>query len=185
VSWNIMDMQNSQSDYLISPLKSDLLDDTQVHFIEVRPKDKFFQDFDFIVIKNFYSHTVNIVQFANDKWKCVLAEFKLMSDPDCDDEAEKYSLIRSKLMKENGYSSEAEILRFYLTQESELWNSFSLKEIRFVKESEEKEIIKYNQNKSRFEFPSLVILNDREDINQKNIELMKTGMGDSHLSLFK
>jgi hypothetical protein len=180
-----MDIQSSQQNYLISSLKSELLDDTQVHFIEVTPKDKFFQDFDFIVIKNFYSHTVNIVQFANDKWKCVLAEFKLMNDPDCDEEAEKYFMIRSKLMKDNGYSSQAEILRFYLTQDSELWNSFSLKEIRFVKECEEKEIIKYNQSKSRFDFPTIVILNDREEINQKNIELMKTGSGDSLLSVFK
>ncbi len=118
--------------FQISPVKSQFLDEIPVYFIEVRGEENFLPPFDFIIIKNFYTHTVNIVQFAEEKWKCCL-ELKLMTDPDCDEEAEKYVVIHRKQLEENGYlQDKAEVLRFYLVQDSTLWNSFSIKEIKFL-----------------------------------------------------
>ncbi len=178
-------MDCKSAEYKISQVKTEYLDEIKVYFIEVTSPDSFLKPFDFIVIKNFYTHTVNIVQYAQDKWKCVLAEFKLMSDPDCDEEAEKYSVIYRKQLEENGFSNQAEILRFYLTQESEHWNSFTLKEIKFVKDSEEKEGLKFNHTTSRFEFANVTLFNDREEINQNYIEIMQTNSSDVKLTLLK
>ena len=126
-----------------------------------------------------------------------------MADPECEEDAEKYFVINSKQLIENGLSHDAKLIRFYLTQESKIWKNFYLADMNFIKDSYNSNdgigsVNKYipNLNNSRFEFEiekinfiftkeesnknsiekinnHITILNDNEEINQKYIEIMK------------
>jgi hypothetical protein len=178
---------NTQSSKLtISVKKKEFLDDSKPLFnIEVIAEDSF-PDFDYILIKNYYTYTINIVQFYNDKWKCILNDYKLMSDPDFDEDGEKYSLIHRKTLDDNGFIPETKVIRFYLTQDSTFWRDFTLEEIKFIKDANiQLDNIKYNSSNMRFEIGKNIILNDKEEINQKYIEIIKVDNCDISLSLFK
>lgn len=172
-------MINGIINFTISNKKTEFLDESKpLYYIEIIPdKKNKFQDFDYIIIKNFYTHTINIVQHSNGKWKCILGDYKLMTDPDSDEESEKNYVINRKLLEENGLSEDAKLLRIYLTQESPFWKEFDLQEIKFLNEKKLIEdndtSLKYNMNNSRFEMETFTILNDKEEINQKFIEIMK------------
>jgi hypothetical protein len=172
-------MINGIINFTISNKKTEFLDESKpLYYIEIVPdKINKFQDFDYIVLKNFYTHTINIVQHSNGKWKCILGDFKLMIDPDCDEDSEKNYVIHRKQLEENGLSEDAKLLRIYLTQESSYWKEFDLQEIKFINEKklieDNESLYKYNMNNSRFEIQSQIILNDKEEINQKFIEIMK------------
>ncbi len=172
---------------------------------------------------------INIIQFANNKWKCILSDYKIMQDPECDEDSEKYFVINCKKLIENGLSYDAELMRFYLTQDSTIWKDFYLSEIKFIKEDNLIEnntsIIKYSQNDNRFEFEleknnfvkksavneineeddinrngngnyfskldvknsnKIVLLNDKEEISQKYIEIIKLkSTGNLNVAMFK
>lgn len=194
----IQNIQFITQEYRISEKKIEHLDDVKpLHYIEVTPQNSQEFDFEIILFKNFYTHMINIVQFSNEKWKCILGDYKLMSDADCDEEAEKYFVINLKQLTENGFKKESELIRIYLTQDSCYWKNFNLNELKFLKEttSDDPEItssnnIKFNPNNSRFEFtkyyPNLVILNDKEEINQKYIEIMKVNnISNLNFTIFK
>jgi hypothetical protein len=185
-------MTNGIINFTISNKKTEFLDESKpLYYIEIVPdKKNRFQDFDYIIIKNFYTHTINIVQHSNNKWKCILGDYKLMTDSDCDEESEKFFVIHRKQLEDNGLSEDAKLMRIYLTQESPYWKEFDLQEIKFINEkklSEDNETsFKYNMNNSRFEIGNFTILNDKEEINQKFIEIMKlNNSSDLKLNIFK
>ncbi len=184
-------MANETTPFTISDKKTEFLDDTKpLYYIEVVPHKKSkFNDFDYIVLKNFYTHTINIVQFFNEKWKCILGDYKLMNDPECEEEAEKYFVIYKKQLEDHGLSEDAKLVRIYLTQESSIWKDFNLEDIKFVSEkklNDMNDLFKYNMNNSRFEIGKYIILNDKEEINQKFIEIMKlNNSSELNLNIFK
>ena len=198
-------------DYYISDRKRENLDEMKpLFYIEVESsKDEKFKNFDYILIKNYYTHTINIVQFFNEKWKCVLGEFNLMPDPDCEEESESYVVINKKQLLENGFSELAKCIRIYLSQESQCWNFFTLREIFFIKESlnvntytNSNNLYSYNEggakidpvkfcmSNNRFEFnynsdADVNILNDKDEINSKFSEIMNKGSSYVNFSIFK
>jgi len=191
-------------DYSISEKKIEVLNDDldtkPLFYIEVIPNADF--DFDYILFKNYYTYFINIIQFANEKWKCVLNDYKLMPNTDCDEDSEKYFVIYAKQLVENGFSNDAKFLRIYLSQDCNIWKSFYISQVMFIKTKESNDNYnKYISNNSRFEFEldknnffnknnlntqQITILNDKEEINQKYIEIMKVNnINDLNFTIFK
>lgn len=143
-----------------------------LYYIEVTPPE----NFEYILIKNYYTSTINIVQMVNEKWKCILSDYRLMTNSDTDEEGEKNFLFnKSQLL---GYTEKL-VLRIYLEQESTNWKNFSLENIKFIpftsNEQDAKTVPLFNLNNSSFEFiingKTHSILHDKEEINQKYIEI--------------
>ncbi len=62
--------------------------------IDIFPQDHKFENLDCIVFKNYYTSTISIKTFnSNDEGVILLENYKLMDDPDFDDEGEKYHVI--------------------------------------------------------------------------------------------
>ena len=55
------------NNFTISQKRKEFLDDTKpLYYIEFTPSNMSkITDFDYIVFKNFYTHTINILQFSN------------------------------------------------------------------------------------------------------------------------
>jgi hypothetical protein len=196
-----MHIENVNSYYKISQLKKDILElqnNPFLYYYEITPKifdDNFAFDFDYILFKNFYTASINILQFHDRKWKTILNEFTLMTDPDSDEEGEKYFLLEKGNFE--NFNIHATIMRIYLTQECTDWKSFCLSEIKFLKEkfiqdsSNEsnsqlgRNHLKYDQSNSTFQIGKFIILHDKEDINRKYLEINNLDYKQTNLHLLK
>jgi hypothetical protein len=189
--------------YKISERRSEYLDDLKpLHFIEITPiLNTFAEEFDYILFKNFYASNISIVQFVNSKWKCILSDYKLMNDPDCDEDAERYFIINKKQLSEP-FNKDSTVLRIYLNQDSNtIWKEFTIRNLKFVKEvinstilenntdtnnnDTNNELIKYYLTNSRYEINKLVILNDKEEMNQKYIEMNNMNVNELTFKILK
>lgn len=151
-----------------------------------------FPFFDYIIFKNYYTQILNIFIFHNEKWKSILSDLVLMKDPEADEDAEKYFIINKKqLSLDLKCAKPIQLLRFYLSQESSTWNTFHISDISFVKDlqtSDIKEDCKIKKDQ-RIEFIStdgskINLDIDRENIDQKYIELMKNNADKLKIKFF-
>jgi hypothetical protein len=162
------------------------IDDKPLYYIEITSDSNL--DFEYILIKNYYVHMISIVIYVNNKWNSILNDFKLMTDAESDEEGEKYCIIGKQQMLYDDKIlgvKEINLMRIYLSQNSTTWKNFYLTEVQLVKEENTNSI--YINNKSRFEFnPKTIILYNREEINQKYIEIMNvTNINEVNLKILK
>lgn len=174
--------------YKVSDKKIEYIDGKTYFYIDILFNDSTM--FDYIMFKNFYTHVINIFQYIDNKWKSILNEYKLMTDPDCDEEGEKYSIINKKQFI-NIFDSLQ--MRIYLTQDCSTWKTFTLNEINFIKETDENNVdCKYllNKNSNQYEFNistdnKVTLITDKEEMNQKYIEIMKNSQSDLSFTILK
>ena len=197
-----MNIENVSSLYKISQLKKDILDlhnNPFLYYYEITPKnlnDDFAFEFDYILIKNFYTASINILQFQNNKWKTILNEFTLMADNYSDEEGEKYFLLEKGNFE--NFKKDATIMRIYITQECKDWKTFSLSEIKFLKEKfitsennnesnyqSRQNLVKYDQSDSVFKIGKFTILHDKDDINRKYSDINNLDYKQTNLHLLK
>lgn len=71
------------------------------YYIDILPVDHGFENMDCLVFKNYYTTVITVKIFLNDEESVNLLEnFKLMEDPDFDDEGEKHHVIfRSQVIR--------------------------------------------------------------------------------------
>jgi len=174
--------------------KSETIDDKFYYFIDITFDEEIvsedinlreFPFFDYIIFKNFYTQILNIFIFHNEKWKSVLSDLILMKDPDCDEDAEKYFIInRKQLCLDLKSPKPIQLIRFYLSQESTIWNTFHISEISFIKDylitGDIKEDCKIKKEKDRLDFNShdgshMNLLLNKDESEQRFLELMKGG----------
>ena len=180
--------------YKISPLtKDELFSDShsQIYYYEIsKPDIDTTLSFDYILIKNFYTASIDMLQFYNNSWKTILNEYKLMTEPDCDEEGESYFLI-NKTKLEN-FKEESTLFRIYLAQECKEWETYYLKEIKFLKEFESdskisnpQDNISFNQKDCLYQLNNIKLLHDKEAIHRKYLELNNLDFEKVNINIFK
>jgi len=106
---------------------------------------------------------------------------------------EKYFIINKKqLCLDLKSAKPIKLLRFYLSQESTTWNTFHISDISFVKDMQNldiKEDCKIKKDGQRLEFESadgskINLDIDKENIDQKYIELMKNSSDKLKIKFF-
>lgn len=183
--------------------KSETIDEKFYYYIDITFEEESmpgqinlceFPFFDYIIFKNYYTQILNIFIFHNEKWKSILSDYILMKDPDCDEDAEKFFIINKKQLSLDLNSTKPiQILRFYLSQESTIWNTFNISEISFVKDLslnvEVREDCKIKRDNERLEFISndgsqINLITNKDEIDQKYIEFMKYGSDKYKIKFF-
>lgn len=158
-----------------------------LEYIEVSSDEPL--SFTYILIKNFYVASISIMVYYEEKWHCILENFRLMTDPDSEEDSEKYFIIHrknTKLEEKQLDDKDYKIMRFYLIQNSLTWKEFNLHLIKLIKDTEddsEKIFDKVNYqltSNPKFEFKDrdIYLLNDKEEINQKYIEMTNSANAD-------
>lgn len=183
--------------------KSETIDDKFYYYIDIIFDEdsvpgevnlREFPFFDYIIFKNFYTQILNIFIFHNEKWKSILSDLILMKDPDCDEDAEKYFIInRKQLCLDLKSPKPIQLIRFYLSQESTIWNTFHISDISFLRDSqlcaEVKEDCKIKKENERLEFIShdgsqVNLLLNKDESEQRLMELMKGGSDKYKIKFF-
>ena len=177
---------------MILEKKSETIDDKFYYYVDITFNDELeevdltkFPFFDHIIFKNYYTQVLNIFIYHNEKWKSILSDFILMKDSDCDEDGEKYFIINKKQLSLNFESEKPiQLIRLYLSQESTIWNTFHISDISFIKDlpdvPECPDDCKIKKEKDRLEFKShdnsmINLITDKDEMNQKYIDLMKVG----------
>ncbi len=183
--------------------KSETIDDKFYYYLDVMFEEdsvqggvnlREFPFFDYIIFKNFYTQILNIFIFHNEKWKSILSDLILMKDPDCDEDSEKIFIINRKQLCLNLKSPKPiQLIRFYLSQESTIWNTFHISNISFLRDSvlggDVKEDCKIKKEKERLEFIShdgsqIKLLLNKDESEQRLMELMKGGSDKYKINFF-
>jgi hypothetical protein len=123
---------NNRINATVKEKQSETIQSTQLFYREIKLQST---DFDCIVIKNDYTHIINIFQLVDEKWKCILGEYKLMNEPDCDAESESYTVIYKKQF--TYFDKNSQLLRIYMQQEfsPKIWKQFDIQSIKFYNNS--------------------------------------------------
>lgn len=161
--------------------------DKPLTYIEVSSDDPI--SFTYILIKNFYVASISIMVFYEEKWHCILENFRLMVDPDSEEDSERYFIIHrknTKLEEKQLDDKEYKIMRFYLIQNSLMWKDFDLHLIKLLRDTEDDsekvldKVIYQLSSKPKFEFKDreLYLLHDKEEINQKYFEMTNSANAD-------
>jgi len=183
--------------------KSETIDDKFYYYIDITFEEdnmsqyvnlREFPFFDYVIFKNFYTQILNIFIFHNEKWKSILSDLILMKEPDSDEDAERYFIINRKQLSLDLKSPKPiQLIRFYLSQESTVWNTFHISDITFIKEvqlnNEFKEDCRIKREKERIEFTAtdnskINLLLNKDDSDQRFVELMKGGSDKFKIKFF-
>jgi hypothetical protein len=192
---------NNRINATIKEKQLETIQSTQLFYREIKLQST---DFDCIVIKNDYTQIINIFQLVDEKWKCILGEYKLMNEPDCDAESESYTVIYKKQF--TFFEKNSQMLRIYMQQEfsPKIWKQFDLQSIKFYNNSNNNQQQDLEDNKTNSNSQSKIFLNkltnsfeitlegdkkiivptDKDILAHKYLELMK-GTSDINMIFLK
>jgi hypothetical protein len=166
--------------------KKELIGDDVLSYFEIKLLNN--KIFDFILFRNFYTQSITIKYQVEENGafkNSAIRDYILMSDPDCEINAERYFAIeKSKLgLNSDGEENSDKILmlRIYLAQPCKIWKEFTITDIALINETEvnlnDCKFIKStgeNNNSTFFEFNSKTILNgDKDKVDEKYLDIMK------------
>ena len=175
----VHEIEKNNDEIIISDKKEDL---NKHYYYEIRSPSNLIK-FDYILFKNYYVASISLLAYCGNESLCLLNNYTIMSDPNTEEDSERFILISSKEFEiEESKFKELKInsMKLYIFQPSLLWNDFYLKNIKIINSLNQKVEQKiYNEispkNKYIFKDENIHLIDDSEVINQKYIEIASKG----------
>ena len=120
---------------------------------------------EYFTFKNYYTASISIMAKVEFNWKFILSDFKIMENPDCEEESEKYVMIHKSKLNFSGLEiKKIEKMRIFLFQpHSNLFKKYRISNFKIFTSNI------YEEIKSNFE--------KKGNINLGSISLNKFYLG--------